>query len=160
LVDTGGNTWLIAWMKKFFLALFAGLIATQLLAADADWLTSLPDALAQAKKENKLVLMDFTGSDWCEGCIAIDKEVFTKPAFNDYAKTNLVLVQVDFPIKKPQSDALAKANDALQKQYNVDGYPTLILLKPDGTVLHKDEGYKLGSGPASVISEIESARKK
>ena len=69
-------------------------------AAEYDWLTDLPKAQAQAKKENKMVLMDFTGSDWCRWCIKFDKEVLTSDEFTDYAKTNLVLVEVDFPAQQ------------------------------------------------------------
>ena len=65
--------------------------------------------------------MDFTGSDWCPWCIKLDKDIFSKPEFADYAKTNLVLVQLDFPNQKPQSDDLKKANAALQAKYDHEG---------------------------------------
>ncbi len=129
-----------------------------LLAAEAEWLTSVPDATAQAKKEHKLILLDFTGSDWCGWCKKLDSETFTKPAFTDYAKTNLVLVTVDFPAQKPQPDALKAANKELQEKYAVRGYPTIILLKPDGTVLFKQVGY-LAGGPEAMIAKIDEAKK-
>ncbi len=69
-------------------------MAFQLKAEDLTWLTSVPDATARAKKESKLVLLDFTGSDWCSWCKKLDAEVFSKAEFADYAKKNLVLVTV------------------------------------------------------------------
>ncbi len=129
-----------------------------LLAAEAQWLTSVPDATAQAKKENKLILLDFTGSDWCGWCKKLDAETFTKSEFIEFAKENLVLVTVDFPAQKPQSSELKAANKALQEKYSVDGYPTLILLKPDGTVLFKQGGY-LAGGPSALIAKIRDAKK-
>jgi thiol:disulfide interchange protein len=105
-----------------------------LIAAEPQWLTSLPDAEALAKNENRLVLLDFTGSDWCVPCQKLKEEVLSKQPFLQYAASNLVLVEVDFPLKKLPK-ALSDANDALQDKYKVEGYPTLLLVKPDGTAL-------------------------
>jgi thioredoxin-related protein len=128
--------------------------------ADLNWLTDLPKAQAEAKAENKLVLMNFTGSDWCIWCIKLDKDTFSKPEFADYAKKNLVLVELDFPNEKPQPDALKKANAALAAKYDPEGaFPTLILMKPDGTVIWKQTGY-LEGGPSAMIAEIEKAKQK
>jgi len=131
----------------------------QLPAADAQWLTSVPEATAKAKKENKLVLLDFTGSDWCGWCKKLDAETFSKPEFTGYARKKLVLVEVDFPAQKPQSAELKAANKALQAKYRVNGYPTLVVLKPDGTVVWSHEGY-LAGGPAAMIARLDEARKK
>jgi thioredoxin-related protein len=128
-------------------------------SADLNWLTDLPKAQAQAKAENKLVLMDFTGSDWCPWCIKLDKDIFSKPEFANYAKTNLVLVLLDFPNQKPQSDDLKKANAALQAKYDPEGaFPTLIAMKPDGTVVWKQLGY-LEGGPSAIIAKLDEAKK-
>ena len=102
-------------------------------ARDKGWLTSVPEAEAQAQKENKFVLLDFTGSDWCSWCQKLDAEVFAKDEFSAYASSNLVMVELDFPAKKKLPDDLVKANDALKDKYKVSGFPTLVLLKPDGT---------------------------
>src|SRR5438552_7159697 len=82
-------------------------------ARAAEWLTDLPAAQAAAKAENKIVLLDFTGSDWCGWCIRLRNEVFSKPEFDAYANDNLVLVEVDFPRQKSQSAALKQANRVL-----------------------------------------------
>jgi thioredoxin-related protein len=146
-------------MKKLLIAMAIGCVWLQAQAADLNWLTDLPKAQAQAKTENKLVLMDFTGSDWCGWCMKLDKETFSKPEFADYAKTNLVLVQLDYPVHKEQSDDLKKANAALQKKYNIEGFPTLIALKPDGAVAWKQVGY-LAGGPQALIAKLDEAKKK
>src|ERR1700733_5558822 len=120
-------------MKKMTLGLLMCWFALQSMAADeATGLTSLPKAEEQAKKEGKLVLMDFTGSDWCPFCIKLHDEVFSKPEFAEYAKKNLVLVQVDFPHKKEQTKELKEANHALLEKYKIEGYPTIIVLNGQG----------------------------
>src|SRR5882724_2184624 len=122
-------------MKKILTGVFACWALLQAGAAELQWNTDLAKAQEQAKKENKLVMLDFTGSDWCPYCIKLNKEVFSKPEFAKYAKENLVLVEVDFPHRKKkgeQSDALKKANDALQQKYNISGFPTMIVLDGEG----------------------------
>jgi len=146
-------------MKRTVLCLLGCWMACQLQAADLTWLTSVPDAQAQAKKESKLVLLDFTGSDWCVWCKKLDAEVFSQAQFADYAKKNLVLVEVDFPAQKKLDAALVKANGALKDKYKITGYPTLIVLKPDGTVVWNQVGYMEG-GPAAVIAKLDEAKKK
>jgi thioredoxin-related protein len=146
-------------MKKIIFILFTCWMTGQLLAAEAQWLTSVPEATAKAKKENKLILLDFTGSDWCGWCKKLDAETFSKSEFTDYAKKNLVLVEVDFPAQKQQSAELKNANKALQEKYKVEGYPTLVVLKPDGTVLWNQSGY-LAGGPAAMISKLDEVKKK
>lgn len=146
------------YMKKIAFCLLMCWMAGNLAAAEAQWLTSVPEAQALAKKENKLVLMDFTGSDWCVWCKKLDAEIFSKPAFADYAKKNLVLVQVDFPANKPQPADLQKANKALQSKYKVDGYPTLVVITPDGTIVWQQVGY-LEGGPSALISALDKAQK-
>ena len=126
----------VGGVKKFFLTL---LVATGFsfiaAAAELTWLTDLPQAKVQAKAEGKLVLLDFTGSDFCPPCIRLAKDVFPTKEFSDYAKQHLVLVEVDFPVKKKQAPALKAANEALAKEFKVDGYPTLIVLTPEGKKL-------------------------
>ena len=133
--------------------------ADQTTTADAQWLTDLPLALARARTENRLVLVDFTGSDWCVWCHKLDQDTLSQPEFAEYARKNLVLVQLDFPDKKPQSAALKRANAALEQKYGVDGFPTLIAMKSDGTVVWRQNGYVAG-GPAALIAKLDTARQK
>lgn len=145
-------------MKKIAIALLAGWTLIQVQAAELTWLTDLPKAQAQAKAENKMVMLDFTGSDWCGWCIKLNKEVFSKPEFAEYAKKNLVLVEVDFPRTKKLSAEQKAANDALQKKYGIQGYPTIIVLNGDGKQVG-ELGYMKG-GPAAFTAELDKAKKK
>src|SRR5437868_7112593 len=147
-------------MKKLLIPLFAGLLAFSFAArAELTWSTDLPSAIAKAKKENKLVLMDFTGSDWCGWCIKLKKEVFDTSAFEKYAKDNLVLVEVDFPQKKKLSADLKKANDALQSKYGASGFPTIVVLNGDGKQVWKQVGYMEG-GSKAWTDKLDAAKKK
>jgi thiol:disulfide interchange protein len=128
-------------------------------AKDAVWLTDMPKALKEAKAEHKIVLADFTGSDWCAACKRMDNDTFSKPEFAKYAKKHLVLVQLDYPDNKPQSDELKAANAALSAKYAIIGCPTLIALKPDATVLWRKDGY-LAGGPKALIDALEAAKQK
>lgn len=132
--------------------------ATLVLSASAgEWLTDVPQAQAQAKKNNKLVLMDFTGSDWCPWCIKLRNEVFDTQEFKTYADKNLVLVEVDFPRKKAQSAELKKANAALERKYGIQGYPTVIVLNADGKKVG-ELGYQPG-GPKPFIAALDKLKK-
>ena len=141
-------------MKKLFLAAAVGCIWLQLQAADLNWGTDVAKALAQAKADKKLVLLDFTGSDWCSWCKKFDKDTLSTEKFTAYAKTHLELVTVDFPNQKPQSDALKAANAALQTKYGVEGFPTLVLLSADGKELGRQVGYAPG-GPDAFIAKLD-----
>jgi thioredoxin-related protein len=145
-------------MKKMTLGLLLCWFALQGMAAEElNWLTDLPKAQAQAKKENKLVMMDFTGSDWCGWCIKLHNEVFSKPEFAEYATKNLVLVQVDFPRKKEQTSELKAANQALQEKYKIEGYPTIVVLNGEGKKVG-ELGYQPG-GPKAFIAELDKLKK-
>jgi len=145
-------------MKKLLMALLASAALFQAMAAEGEWLTDLAKAKEKAKAENKLVLMDFTGSDWCPPCKALFKNVLSSAEFVEYAKTNPVLVEVDFPTAKKQSDELKKANAALAEKFKVDGYPTIVLLDSNGKELHKHSGYS-GEKTKEFIAKIEALKK-
>jgi thioredoxin-related protein len=146
------------FMKKITLTLFALGMAAGAFAAKPNWLTNLPEAADQASRENKLLLLDFTGSDWCGWCKKLDGEIFSKPEFIDYASNNLVLVQVDFPMHKSQADDLKEANRALKKKYDVSGYPTVLVIKPDGSIVWEQRGYEPG-GASAMIDAVNRCRK-
>jgi thioredoxin-related protein len=133
------------------------ILTTGLLRADDGWTTDYNKALAQAKTEKKMVLLDFTGSDWCPWCIKLDKEVFAQPKFQDFAKKNLILVEVDFPQSKEQTAELKKQNSDLQDKYNIQGYPTVIVLNPDGKKVG-ELGYQPG-GADAFLAELAKVPK-
>jgi len=123
--------------------------------AAAEWLTDLTKAQARAKSDKKAVLINFTGSDWCGWCIRLRKEIFTRPEFEQYAASNLVLVEIDFPKRKEQPDTLKKANRALAQKFDVEGYPTLLILDEDGKKLGK-LGYMPG-GPKPFLKALDGS---
>jgi protein disulfide-isomerase len=129
------------------------LLSIPVFAVAAEWLTNLDAAKKIAEKENKAILMDFSGSDWCGWCMKLDKEVFSQPAFKDYAKENLVLLLVDFPRKKQLSATAKAANDKLAEKYEVEGFPTIILADSKGNVIAKT-GY-LSGGAAAYVNHIK-----
>jgi thioredoxin-related protein len=121
------------------------------------WGTSIAQAQTQAKQENKLVMIDFTGSDWCSWCKKLDREVFSTSQFKQYAAQNLVLVEVDFPQGKPQSAEVKAQNEALAKKYDVEGFPTIIVLSPSGRTVGQ-LSYMEG-GPSVFIAELRKLKK-
>jgi protein disulfide-isomerase len=145
-------------MKKIAVALMACWALAQAGATELDWMTDLGKAQAKAKEENRLVLMDFTGSDWCPWCIKLHKEVFSTPEFTAYAKKNLVAVEIDFPRQKEQSAELKQANRALQAKYGIRGYPTVIVLNSNGKKIG-ELGYEAG-GPKPFIAKLEALKAK
>lgn len=147
-------------MRRFFCGLIAFSLVTTI-ARGSDWYTDYQQALVSAKTARKCVLLDFTGSDWCGPCIEMNKVVFSKAAFLSYTKKNLVLVAVDYPRAKTLPEKITKQNARLMHQYGIDksGYPTVILLNPDGKILGQLEGYS-GERPADIIAWIEKLRSK
>jgi thioredoxin-related protein len=127
--------------------------------SELSWGTDLPAALNQARSGNKMVLVDFTGSDWCGWCIKFDHDVLSTPAFATYAKSKLVLVKVDFPRRQPQSNALIQANRELKNKYQVSGYPTLVVLNASGKEIGRQPGYAEG-GPDAFIAELNGFSKR
>jgi len=121
------------------------------------WITNYEAGQQEAKVNNKLVLLDFTGSDWCGWCILLDREVFSKPKFKEYASKNLVLVELDFPRTKPIAEATKKQNVLLAQRYQVQGFPTIIVLNGEGKVV-AELGYMKG-GPDAYIAVLEKLRK-
>ena len=105
------------------------------------WGDDLAAAKAQAAKNNKLVFVDFTGSDWCPPCMALHDHVLTQKAFLDFAEKNLELVVIDFPKNKPLDEKVELANRALAEEYKIGSFPTVLVLDVDGSVVHREEGF-------------------
>lgn len=121
--------------------------------ASDGWKTDFEASLAEAKSQKKHVLVNFTGSDWCGWCIKLDKEVFSQDAFKEFAAANLVLVEVDFPRKKKQSEELKLQNEALAEKYDVQGFPSIFVFDPDGELLGKT-GYVAG-GSEDYVKHLQ-----
>ena len=140
-------------MKMFLSLLLIAALTSTTFAAKEGWLDDLERAKAQARAENKKILLDFTGSDWCGWCKKLDKEVFSQPAWKDYAAKHLVLVEVDFPRGFQLPEATKKQNDELAKKFSVRGYPTIVITSASGA--KKGElGYVEG-GPDAFIKALK-----
>ena len=102
------------------------------------------DAAVKASKESKTPLFVlFTGSDWCQWCKVMDEQVFSKPEWQMYAKTNLYLAYIDFPQDSKLVPEKYKArNEKLQQEMEVEGYPTMILIDENGKELARLEAEK------------------
>lgn len=135
--------------------LLSGLPAT---AAGDMWTDNFDEAKAEAKKNNQLILVDFTGSDWCGWCIKLDEEVFSKKEFKDYVKDKFVLLELDFPRQKKIPAKIKAQNEELRQKYGVRGFPTVLVLDAEGKVVDK-LGYMPG-GPSAFIKALEAAKAK
>ena len=127
--------------------------AKKTIGSKVDWQTDFGKASAEAKADNKYILMDFSGSDWCGWCMKLDEEVFSKKAFKEFAKSDLVCVLVDFPRAKKLPAKQTRQNDELQNKYKIHGYPTVILLSPDGEQAGII-GYQEG-GPEKYVEDLK-----
>ena len=135
-------------MGRLLCIIMVGLIAN-LASAAGVWETEFSASTNAAKAANRYVLVDFSGSDWCGWCIRLDKEVFKRKHFRDYAKDNLVCVLLDSPQGKKLKKALQTQNKALRQTYGVRGYPTVLVLSPDGELVART-GYREGGAEAYV----------
>ena len=147
-----------ALLKKLTILLGVLFLSASFASAASGWDDDYDKAIAKAKAEKKMVLLDFTGSDWCGWCIKLDKEVFSKKEFKDYAKENLVLVEIDFPQGKRQSKKLKEQNEKLKNEHGVRGFPTIIVLDSEGKKLGQ-LGYMPG-GPAPFIEKLNGLKPK
>ncbi len=126
--------------------------------ANSEWLTDYKKAQQEAKTNNKLLLLNFTGSDWCGFCIQLDRAILSQPQFKDYASKNLVLVEIDFPRRKMQSADVKMQNATLAQQYQIEGFPTLVVLNSDGKTVWRYDGY-FNASPEAFIAELQRLRK-
>jgi len=127
-------------------------------ASIGTWTTDYKRAQEEAKASHKLLLLDFTGSDWCGFCIQLDKAILQQPQFKDYASKNLVLMEVDFPRRKAQSAETQKQNMELARRYQIEGFPTLVVLNGEGKTVWRYDGLYQG-GIAAFLAELDKARK-
>jgi rhodanese-related sulfurtransferase/thioredoxin-related protein len=135
------------------------LTALQSHTTELVWVTDLQKAQARAKAEGKSVLLFFHGSDWCPTCAEMQRQVFDSPAFAQYARQALVLVDVDFPEKLKQDEGLRRANVALKTRFNLspepgESFPTIVLLNDTGETVFQETGYA-GGGPAEVLPKLQ-----
>jgi len=126
--------------------------------AEPKWHENFEEAKALAKKENKPLLLDFTGSDWCPPCKQLKAKVFDSAEFKEWAAKKVVLVELDFPRSKEQPEAIKQQNAKLAKEFKIRGYPTVIILDAEGKERARQVGYS-GAKPADWIKKIEADAK-
>ncbi|MBT8043645.1 MAG: thioredoxin family protein [Verrucomicrobiae bacterium] len=145
-------------MKNTILASLALAMTASFATAGGDnWMTDFEAAKKKAAAENKDLLVDFTGSDWCGWCIKLVDQVFKHDSFKKGVADKFVLVELDFPRDKSKVDeATQKQNAALQKKYGVRGFPTILLLDPEGRPFGQT-GYREG-GPEKYLAHLDDLR--
>ena len=154
-------------MKKIIFIAFIALFSFSTQAQEGlTWHTDMSKATDISIKENKPMFLLFTGSDWCGWCIRLQKEVFNTPEFIKWAKESVVLVELDFPRKNEQTDAVKMQNAQLQQQLQVRGYPTVWFVSAAKTTDAKVNLNALGStgyvagGPEKWLAAANQIVKK
>jgi len=121
------------------------------------WMDDVDKALTKAKKENKAVMVEFTGSDWCHWCKVMEKQVFSKKSFNKEASKNFILVSIDLP---KNDSKLRKKNKPVVKKYRVKGWPTVILFGAKGKEFHRFPGAQFQTVDKFLTHLSEELEKK
>jgi thioredoxin-related protein len=144
--------------RLFLVAVAVSFAFASLTRAESDWLHDWSKAQEEAKSNHKLLFLNFTGSDWCGWCIKFDKDVLSQPQFKNFAHDNLVLVELDFPRRKSQPTEEKKQNVQLAQQYEVLGFPTIVVLNSNGQKVWQFDGYFPG-GPEAFIAQLQKLPK-
>jgi thioredoxin-related protein len=153
-------------MRKKIVAIalfFLGIGISQ--AQELKWYTDVKEAMTVSNKEKKPLMLFFTGSDWCGWCIRLQNEVLKTPEFKKWANENVVLVELDFPRRTPQSDELKKQNSELQQAFGIQGFPTVYFVNAtvkEGKVNFEglgSTGYVAG-GPTAWLNVANTYLKK
>jgi thioredoxin-related protein len=127
-----------------------------------EWLTDIALAKETATKENRMILLNFSGSDWCAPCIKMKRDVFESEVFKQYAEENLVLLRADFPRLKKNQPAKEQVqhNEALAEKYNSQGkFPFTVLLDAKGTEIQVWDGYS-NQTPDDFVKQLQAAISK
>ena len=138
--------------------LFAVLVLawTFVAAADDAWTEDIAAAIKTAEKEDKDLLLLYTGSDWCPPCKKLEADILSQEEFLEDAGSKYVLVKFDFPQSSEQSEELVTQNQEWLKKYGIDGYPTIVLIDSDQRPFGF-AGYESGS-VGDYLDMLESLR--
>lgn len=145
-------------IKSLITALLCCFLLSGAALAEAQWYTDWDKAEKASKAQNKPILIDFTGSDWCGWCIKLHDEVFSTAEFKSWAEKNVVLLEIDFPRESKITAEQKAENEALAKKFGVQGFPTIIFAKADGSELGR-YGYDKG-GPKVWTAKASKMLKK
>ena len=115
-------------------------------------------AVAAAKKDGKKIVLEFSGLDWCPPCKMLHKFVVNTKDFIKYANNKLHFIIADFDrYGNPKNKAFAKRYKELADKYNLRGFPTIVILSPDGNVQETIVGFEVRS-PQELIARIAKAQ--
>jgi thioredoxin-related protein len=145
-------------MRRHFIFVIVLLLSVS--SFSQDWVYDIEDAKSTAKKNNKIIVLVFQGSDWCAPCMKLDKEIFQTEVFKTYATEHFVMLKADFPKRKKNalSEDQEKHNKQLAEKYNKQGhFPYVVVLDDTGKVLGST-GYKKTT-PKEYIDLLESFKK-
>lgn len=126
--------------------------AAETKSGGTSWTNSYADAKAYAAANHKLILADFTGSDWCPYCAQLQHEVFNKQAFKDWSPNHVALLELDFPQRKRLPANIKQQNDRLRQKFGVNVFPTVIVLDANGKEIDRISGY---GGAAKWMARIK-----
>lgn len=152
-------------MKKILVLMMLVFGSAAMQSQELNWHTNVKEAIAIGNKEKKPLLLFFTGSDWCGWCIRLQKEVLKTPEFAKWANANVILVELDYPKRTPQTPEIKKQNNELQEVFGIQGFPTIYLANgtnKDGKVNFEglgSTGYVAG-GPAAWLEVANGILKK
>jgi len=152
------DLWPVKTLVAAAVAVF-GLALAVSAKAETAWLTDYKKAQEQAKSSNKLLLLEFTGSDWCPPCRMLQKDVLSTAEFQNFANKNLILVEIDFPRAKEQSRELAAQNQMLAQRFGIQAFPSIIILNGEGKKVGELIGYDPRAGRKGYIESLEKIRK-
>lgn len=122
-----------------------------------NWSITYTEALETAFKEDKPLILVFSGSDWCTPCMKLNRDIWQSPVFKKYADERYVLYKADFPRKKSNALSAERVteNKVLAEKYNPKGhFPLILVLDKQGRPLGKTGYQKLG--PEQYISHLNT----
>lgn len=152
-------------MKKIIIAALLFVASYTVEAQELVWETNVNKAMEISNETKKPLMLFFTGSDWCGWCIRLQKEVLKTPEFAAWAKENVVLVELDYPRRTPQTPEIQAQNSGLQQAFGIQGFPTVYFANgtnKDGKMNFEglgQTGYVAG-GPTAWLAVADGFLKK
>jgi thioredoxin-related protein len=120
------------------------------------WTNDFEAARKKAAAENKNLLLDFTGSDWCGPCITLKKTILSQDAFKQGVKEHFVLVELDYPRDKSLlSPETVEQNRKLAERYSIRSFPTVLLVDPEGRPFSQVSLFS--GGPEEGVKKVNEA---
>ncbi len=126
--------------------------------AHAGWTSDYKAAVKKAVAENKDLLLEFTGSNWCPPCMKLYDTVFSRKEFIEAASKDFVLVMLDYPRDKPLAPELDAQNKQLSEKYGIEYFPTIYLTDAQGRPYGKTSFMEVG--PKEYLEHLSVFRDK